>query len=48
MYRFDGEKDEELHIPADKTYETPLLPGFVLALKRLLAVADRWAKKRRK
>ncbi len=48
VYRFDGEKDEELHIPEDKTYETPLLPGFVLELKRLLAVADRWAKKRRK
>ncbi len=47
VYRFGGEKDEELHIPADKTYETPLLPGFVLELKRLLAVADRWAKKRR-
>jgi Uma2 family endonuclease len=48
VYRFDGEKDEELHIPEDKTYETPLLPGFVLDLKRLLALADRWAKKRRK
>jgi Uma2 family endonuclease len=47
VYRFDAEKDEELHIPADKTYETPLLPGFVLELKQLLAVADRWAKKRR-
>ncbi len=48
VYRFGGEKDEELHIPEDKTYETPLLPGFVLDLKRLLALADRWAKKRRK
>ena len=48
VYRFGGETDEELHIPADKTYETPLLPGFILELKRLLAAADRWAKKRRK
>jgi Uma2 family endonuclease len=48
VYRFDGEKDDELHIPEDKAYETPLLPGFVLDLKRLLALADRWAKKRRK
>ena len=48
VYRFSGEKDEELRIPEDKTYETPLLPGFVLPLKQLLALADRWAKKRRK
>ena len=48
VYRFTSEKDEELLIPADQTYETPLLPGFVLPLKRLMAIADRWAKKRRK
>jgi Uma2 family endonuclease len=47
-YRFAGEKDEELHIPEDQTYETPLLPGFVLPLKQLLDLADRWDKKRRK
>jgi Uma2 family endonuclease len=48
VYRFSGEKDEGLRISADQTYETPLLPGFVLSLKRLLAIADRWAKQRRK
>jgi Uma2 family endonuclease len=48
VYRFTALKDEELLIPEDKTYETPLLPGFVLPLKRLLAMADRWAKKGRK
>jgi Uma2 family endonuclease len=48
VYRFTARKDEELLIPEDKTYETPLLPGFVLPLKRLLAMADRWAKKGRK
>jgi Uma2 family endonuclease len=48
VYRFTALNDEELLIPEDKTYETPLLPGFVLPLKRLLAIADRWAKKRRK
>ena len=48
MYRFTGEKDEELRTAEDQTYETPFLPGFVLPLKRLLALADRWAKKRRK
>jgi hypothetical protein len=48
VYRFIGEKDEGLSIPEDQTYETPLLPGFVLPLKRLLASADRWAKQRRR
>ena len=46
VYRFTGEKDDELLIPEGQTYETPLLPGFVLPLKQLLALADRWAKKR--
>jgi Uma2 family endonuclease len=48
VYRFTGETDEELRTSEDQTYETPLLPGFVLPLQRLLALADRWAKKRRK
>ena len=48
VHRFTAEKDEELLIPEDKTYETALLPGFVLPLKKLLALADRWARKRRK
>ncbi len=48
VYRFTSEKDEELLMPADQTYETPLLPGFVLPLKPLMAIADRWARKRRK
>lgn len=30
-------------IPQDQTYETPLLPGFVLPLGRILAVAAAWA-----
>jgi len=29
-------------IPRDGTYRTPLLPGFELALARLLDIADRW------
>jgi Uma2 family endonuclease len=48
VYIFGGENDEERLIPEDQTYATPLLPGFELPLKRLLALADRWAKKRRK
>jgi Uma2 family endonuclease len=30
-------------IPQDQTYETPLLPGFVLPLARILALAAAWA-----
>lgn len=45
VYSFDGEKDEERVIPEDRTYETPVLPGFVLDLKKLLTAADRWTKK---
>ena len=48
VYDFRGEKDEEQLIPEGKTFETPLLPGFVLDLKRLLAFADRGAKKKRR
>jgi Uma2 family endonuclease len=48
VFRFVGDKDEDLRIPEVETYETPLLPGFTLDLKQLLALADRWAKKRRK
>jgi Uma2 family endonuclease len=47
VYEFRGEKDEEHLIPEGKTYESPLLPGFVLDVKRLLVFADRWAKKKR-
>jgi len=48
VYRFLADKDEVRIVSEAQTYETPLLPGFVLPLKRLLALADRWAKKRRK
>jgi Uma2 family endonuclease len=47
VYDFRGQQDEQTVIPEGKTYETPLLPGFVLDLKRLLALADRWAKKKK-
>lgn len=46
--RFSGDKDEELRTPEDQTYETPLLPGFVLSMRQSLVLADRWSKKRRK
>ena len=46
VHDFRGEKDEEQLIPEGKTYESSLLLGFVLDLKRLLAFADRWAKKK--
>jgi Uma2 family endonuclease len=48
VYDFRGEKDEEHLIPEGKTFESSLLPGFVLDVKRLLTFADRWAKKKRR
>lgn len=33
----------EVVVKAEETYQTPLLPGFVLPLGRLLKVADDWA-----
>ena len=30
-------------VPESRSYQTPLLPGFELHLRRLLDVADRWA-----
>lgn len=48
VYRFSGSKDTELRVSEDEDYEAPLLPVFVLSLSRLLAIADRWAKKGRK
>jgi Uma2 family endonuclease len=47
VFVFSGEKDEERVIQEKQTYESPLLPGFQLPLARSLALADRWAKKRR-
>ena len=48
VYRSTGDSEEEVRVAEDQMYESPLLPGFVLVLKPLLALADRWAKKRRK
>jgi Uma2 family endonuclease len=47
-YDFGGETDQEQVFKEGQTFETPLLPGFVLDLKRLLSFADRWAKKKRR
>lgn len=47
-YAFGGETDEIRVIPEGQTFESPLLPGFVLDLGRLLTFADRWAKKKRR
>ena len=48
VYSFEGERDEIQVIPDGNTFETPLLPGFVLDLGKLLKFADRWAKKKRR
>jgi Uma2 family endonuclease len=45
-YDFGGEQDEVRIIAEGQAFESPLLPGFVLDLKKLLAFADRWAKKK--
>ena len=42
IYRNAPEGRTELVVGEKETYQTPLLPGFMLALSRLLAVADRW------
>lgn len=47
-YDLGGEKDDVRVIPEGQTFESPVLPGFVLDLKLLLAFADRWAKKARR
>jgi Uma2 family endonuclease len=46
VYTFGSETGQERVIQESENYETPLLPGFVLPLARLLKLADRWAKKR--
>jgi Uma2 family endonuclease len=47
VFRFGSESDQEQVISEKQHYETPLLPGLVLPLARLLSLADRWAKKKR-
>jgi Uma2 family endonuclease len=47
-YDFGSKKDQVRVIPEGQTFESPLLPGFVLDLRKLLAFADRWAKKKRR
>ncbi|MGB2610433.1 MAG: Uma2 family endonuclease [Isosphaeraceae bacterium] len=44
---FAADRDQELVIAADQTYATTLLPGYELALRRLLELAERWGKKRK-
>jgi Uma2 family endonuclease len=40
--RFSRDGDQEIVVAAGEHYETPRLPGFVLPLGDLLAIADRW------
>jgi Uma2 family endonuclease len=46
VFSFSGESDQERVIQEKESYQTLLLPGFELPRGRLLALADRWAKKR--
>jgi Uma2 family endonuclease len=47
-YTFNPDKDDVRVIPEGQTFESALLPGFALDLKKLLTFADRWAKKKRR
>jgi Uma2 family endonuclease len=47
VHRQGPEGPVTLVVTEDQDYETPLLPGFVLPLARLLARADAWRKRRR-
>jgi len=40
---YSGSQETETVIPETQTYESPLLPGFVVPLDRILASADRYA-----
>jgi Uma2 family endonuclease len=42
VFKNDPRGSSEVVITEEATYQTPLLPGFILPLARLLAVADRW------
>jgi Uma2 family endonuclease len=44
---FAADRDHELVIAANQTYATTWLPGYELPLRRLLDLAERWAKKRK-
>jgi Uma2 family endonuclease len=44
---FAADRDQELVFAANHTYSTTLLPGFELAIGRLLELAERWGKKQR-
>jgi Uma2 family endonuclease len=47
IVHFRGSRVTKRVIQADEEYATPLLPGFVVPLKRLLELADRWATKKK-
>jgi Uma2 family endonuclease len=47
VYIFSADGDQVRVIAETENYETPLLPGFVLPVGRLLKLADRWTKKPR-
>ena len=45
IFSRQGKKVKKQVIPEGETYESPLLPGFVLDLAALLGLADKWPKK---
>ncbi len=47
-YGFSSEPDDVQVFAEGQTFESPLLPGFVLDLKELFSYADRWSEKKRR
>ncbi len=45
VYVFADDGDQVIVVSVDQIYATPRLPGFEVPLRRLLELADRWAKK---
>ncbi len=47
-YGFSSKSDDVQVFAEGQTFESPLLPGFVLDLKELFSYADRWSEKKRR
>ena len=43
VFRKNGKRIKKLIVSEKQTYTTPLLPGFELALAKLLTLADQWS-----
>jgi Uma2 family endonuclease len=48
VYRSGGKGKKVIVVKENETYTTPLLPGFELNLKRILEIADRMQRRKKK